>query len=684
MYAFSDGSPFYELMVAVFVFVVCVAITRILPVARWLDCRLTGLVTFFRRRGLFTGDDPVLEQRRIDLLRIVAGTLAAWSAGQELVAALLTGEALTIGLQMTALALALLVAIGLGTPVAALVFALLLNLIVDNLARASNLGSMVLAILLMAFAFAPAGRSLSVDAWLVRRSGTTGALVRWLYAFWGPVSLDRAAVVKGCAFVAYAAISFHSALAHLGEEAWRTGAVNAWILLWPVSNPWFHAQADALYQAAPRLYVNVGRLSTWGILAWELTMLPLALLGRWTRGFVVVWGVLFFLVAVLVLPLRLLGWYELLLWALLFWDLRRPGGATARGVYNSGPVVMPRAFALAFGILLAAFLVRLPYLRDLPVASTAALWSTRLVGQAPLVFGIGPVNVYNRNQLDLRLRTTVARWTDGQDVVADAQSVSQRLPRIEQYRASIMYGRLAASRAVCGDEEAYAYFARFGNQYAYLAAAPGRSGPLVFVADFLVFDWPTIEDLQAYRYRPVEPTTVCRVSSVVGSGRPPSVVFTERGAEMLAEQAGLSFRPRPDRAELLLRFPCRAEAERLAWWFDRPNLAPRGPEATPAAQKALAGLIDKSPVQCFADMEAALRTVDLDWRPAHPPPPAPCEPDLELARAYATATAGDPLASTVTEALGRAQAALSRRDHATCLLAAAEIRRAYVLAVGGP
>jgi hypothetical protein len=45
MYAFSDGSPVYELLVAVTMIFACVLIAAVKPIARALGCLAAGLVT---------------------------------------------------------------------------------------------------------------------------------------------------------------------------------------------------------------------------------------------------------------------------------------------------------------------------------------------------------------------------------------------------------------------------------------------------------------------------------------------------------------------------------------------------------------------------------------------------------------------------------------------------------------
>lgn len=695
---FSNGDPLYAVCVAVALFLACMVASRLRAVAPALDRALAGLARWVRKRGLFTIEDRFVEQRRIDVLRVVLGLLVAWRARDDLATILIAGDPLPIALSATALVLSLLVTVGLGTPVAALVFALLVNLVIDGLAGSSNLESMVLAILLTVFAYAPAGRTLSMDAWLMRQPGLVGAAIRSMYRLFGPFTTCRASLVKGWALVAFAAISFHASLLHLQEEAWRSGALNAWLLLAPRTNAWFHEQADWLYRTSPFAYVTFARASTWGMLIWELTMLPLILLGRWSRIMAVTWGVLFAAVSVAVLPLRMLGWYELVLWAVLFMDLPlggRPardsstlavgilGRANAPGPSTNARTVgftsAVRAFALFATVLLAAYLVRMPLARDLPGVRVAASWSRALVGQAPLALGLGPVDVYNDVQFAGGRLTTRSWWSDGRRMI-DSSVVGPFVTAPDGQEAARHLRTMAIHRAPCGDKAFHAYLTRYGERYVD-HLPPARSPSYVFLTEFVYSEWPTVDDFAVYRYRPIESTVVCRLTSEVGSGQTPTLTITERGIDILTREAGLPFKPRHEWAPLLYDFPCLAEVQRLSWWFDRPNLAPRGPEAETALRRVLSDVSTKNPLRCFAEVDATLAGMDLDWRAENLPPPAPCGPDFGLAHAYATIMEGYPLVHKIAVAVERARAAQARDDHAACLLATAEARRLYVNAI---
>lgn len=139
----------------------------------------------------------------------------------------------------------------------------------------------------------------------------------------------------------------------------------------------------------------------------------------------------------------------------------------------------------------------------------------------------------------------------------------------------------------------------------------------------------------------------------------------------------------PENVELLYRFPCRDEARRVGWWFDRPQLAPRGPAALGAIRRLVARLGSADAAACFAAAEAAVQTLGLDWGPDRPPPAnASCEVDLALGGLYYDRVFDERLRTEGRGALDRAVAARQAGDEAGCLLASAEVRRVFLRAVG--
>lgn len=146
----------------------------------------------------------------------------------------------------------------------------------------------------------------------------------------------------------------------------------------------------------------------------------------------------------------------------------------------------------------------------------------------------------------------------------------------------------------------------------------------------------------------------------------------------------LPYRLPAEAVPLVDRFPCVAEADRLAWWNARPQLSASSPDAIRALDRAVTDATVKDPVTCMGEILAATDALNLDWRNDNPPPSASCEADLTLAHAYYDAAFDDALRAATLPLLNGATVANARRDSATCLLGTSAVRRAYYAATGAP
>ena len=712
-YSFSDGSPSYEVAAFCAAFALCLLVASRPAVRRILGGWLASLDAFLWRRGLFRVDDVDAEQRRLDLVRIALGALASWRMARELVLAPAEDPTL-VSVQVLSLALSLMIAFGVATPVVAALHMLLLNLIFDNLTSASNVGSQVQAMILLVLVFAPAGRTRSVDALLLRRDDRFGAAWRRLYAPWGHLTAERAALLRWGALLCYAAVSFHSGLLHALDRAWATGYLSGWVLLSDVTNPKFHAIADRLYQLSPFLFVNLSRVATYSLLGWLLLLLPLVLWGGVVRTAAIVYGLLFFSQAAFVMPFQMLGWFEFLLWALLFWDgrlpplprwLRRAGDAVvamstparvavrawlphrpgAVAAVTAGP--FPRsdrlfhAAMLSLAVLLAAFFMRLPLLRDLPVGSAVAAVSRDALGQAPLVFGIGPLSVLNGNDLRMLRITFETYWTEGDAPISDTRLVNAGTADSLAYAVTKELQLMAYYGEVCGEEVVDSVLAtRYARNYRPI----GQHGPTYFHTQFFTTDWPTESDFAGYKYAPVVRRPTCLVSVNADTLKLERVQYSTASSEVITRRYNLPFRIHPESVPLLGRFPCREEKDRIAAWFDSEWYGLRHSKLAPLVDGLMEDKVGYTDATCFADVQKILATFPLDSDPRVIDPGADCTADLALAEAYYDRVFDGPLRAWTVGLINRATIAYARGDAETCLLAAIEVRRAYLRSLGAP
>lgn len=316
MFPYSDGSPPYEAAVAACL-IVAFSVIGLTPARHRFNSLTHRIASGLRRTGMFSANISLsAEVHRMDLLRIAIGLMATLHYLPELRSAIAigaTGNALWFG---ATTALCACVTVGFATPLASVALLLSLNILVVNYTLNISIGSLAIAMCLIPMAIAPAGHTLSIDAMLLRRKTP----VTMLYAVWGAPTVDRIQIGRFLALLAFAAINIYSALNHLQAQTWLDGLTVATILLFPVIDPKYHEVAATIYSHAPALYVAISKFTTWGMIAWQLFMVPLALWSRWTRLIVIVWGIIFFVFSAHVLAIKTLGTYEYVLFAIVFWS----------------------------------------------------------------------------------------------------------------------------------------------------------------------------------------------------------------------------------------------------------------------------------------------------------------------------------------------------------------------------
>jgi len=273
------------------------------------------------RRNAFVVSDVTAGYRKLDLVRIGIGYLASMRY-LELVHSSAQAGGINLALSAAGFGLAIALTFGFCTPIASFALMVLGNTIIDNYLGASTLGSMVLSNMLLIAVLAPAGATLSVDALLVSRfpENCMARFINKLYAWTGPTSEKRLVLAIMAGVLVYYMLCLYSVLIHMHDPAWKSGNVTAWILLSPVFNPEYASLIDSFYKASPGLFVELGRLSMYGMILWYLIFLPGLFMGKAVRTWVVYWSLAFWLISAFVLPLSYLGKYELFLWILLFFS----------------------------------------------------------------------------------------------------------------------------------------------------------------------------------------------------------------------------------------------------------------------------------------------------------------------------------------------------------------------------
>lgn len=318
-FAFSEISPWREYFSFVAVVVFWVGFCSIPYIRRHVPILIDRFLHFSRRRGAISELSLEADLRRVDLVRIVVGLFGCLRYGAICLSAIDSGGQAQLVWAAGAALLSLAVMVGLFTPFA--VFFLMggANILADNFLGASTLGTMVFSIVMLLCLLAPAGRTLSVDRWLVNRGTPLLAdMVGWQLRISGACSHNRLLWAKFVSLLAYFCVCLYSITWHLNDEAWTSGMVLAWVMLSPMAMPTLAGTGWAMYEWSPWLYVNVTRLICVGMFAWYVLVLPGLFMGRWFRAYAIYWGLCFFLVSTFGLSLSYLGLYELLFWFALF------------------------------------------------------------------------------------------------------------------------------------------------------------------------------------------------------------------------------------------------------------------------------------------------------------------------------------------------------------------------------
>ncbi|BCF98059.1 hypothetical protein PPGU19_026280 [Paraburkholderia sp. PGU19] len=299
-----------------------------IPAARRVGaCYFSTLSRFATKMGI-DPTDVYRDAVKIDLIRILFGALVSYRYIPQLQYALAAGTPEQVAVASLSLLLAGCLVIGFAVPLASLALGILINPVIDTYLANPGIGSLVISMMALALVVLPAGTTLSVDAKLLQRPW--GAATRALYAAWGSPSIERARVARLLPLLAYASISFCSAFQHSHEPEWQSGDMVGLLLMLPLMNPGSHAAFSWAAEHAPRLYSALSDIATGGMLAWQVLMIPLLLINRYTRILCIVWGIPFFLASQHMLNIKMLGVFEYVLWGLIFINV--PGRADRQTV----------------------------------------------------------------------------------------------------------------------------------------------------------------------------------------------------------------------------------------------------------------------------------------------------------------------------------------------------------------
>jgi len=330
-------------------------------------------------------------------------------------------------------------------------------------------------------------------------------------------------------------------------------------------------------------------------------------------------------------------------------------------------------------VLASAYALRLPAVAGVAAFDSLARVSAGVVGRATLAYGLGAVNVFNKEDLLTNRFSLQAWWGDGTERVAGFAEITPYLSATEQHTLTALQQRRAAHGRYCDEPFVRDYFAPLGWRHAEPILRDALDRPLYLHTVFTYVQWPTAADLAAFRYVPVEARPVCEVVVDAETAEPFLTVYSEYGTDLMNGGVELPFQARADVMPLLGRFPCSAEARRARHWLEQlEDGRPRDAALLATLDAAMDAPHTLSPAECFALVEAAGASRDLDWRASNlPPADQPCDADLGVANEIYSRVLTGPRRDAVLPYLNGAVVAHARGDYQSCLLAASEVRRTY-------
>ena len=186
----------------------------------------------------------------------------------------------------------------------------------DQVLNTDTLGNDVGAMLAILLWASNCGKYVSIDGLLISRSRIQ-SFDKFLLYYQGPPSYETLSVAKLLAIFSYWLVCLYSLSMHINEPAWMSGNAGPWLL----ANNFMSIYSKELVTLFSAAEINVifAKISLWMMLPWYLLILPFTIIGGWFREYIIIWGILFFILSTFILQLGWLGEIEFLLWAAIFW-----------------------------------------------------------------------------------------------------------------------------------------------------------------------------------------------------------------------------------------------------------------------------------------------------------------------------------------------------------------------------
>ncbi len=296
--------------------------------------------------------DLLFEEKKLNIARILIGVAIFWRTAKVAFAANFYFPADTnflgfnfsseVAFALIECALALLLTAGVFTPLV-LASILITYPFFDKTLSISTLGTSVMLFFLFGLFMINFRSRYSLDAWVENRENKSvlkRALQR-VYQILGNPDSKRIRRIYFLCFVCYATISLGAMLHHINDPHWIGGHTVSALLTNSYLCPHyaFFQSIEASWPTAFFLF------SASGIIAqtfFQFAMIP-CLFSRWGTVFVVLQGLVFFLVSAICISLSYLPFVELVLWGVIFWSSSLHSRAFAKRKATLPPAPQPLA-----------------------------------------------------------------------------------------------------------------------------------------------------------------------------------------------------------------------------------------------------------------------------------------------------------------------------------------------------
>lgn len=270
------------------------------------------------RTKLYQVTDVDAEQKKINILRIIFSLIFLYREFFVVYAGHYYYNLFLFDLiGIVYLVLGVFLAIGFFTPVVSVIIIIVCN-VLDYKFGTATLGTNIFRFMLIGMLFLNTGTKYSIDNYILNKfpNSFLASAVRKIYTIIGYPNAEQIRLVYFLLFLTYAFISFSAMLFHSSDPMWMKGeTVHAMLTSSYLCT--YYDFFRAIERDYPLILEFISVLAGIGQSLFQLLMIPLIFL-RIGRLFVVIWGLMFFVLSFFLLQLSYLPHLEFVLWAMIF------------------------------------------------------------------------------------------------------------------------------------------------------------------------------------------------------------------------------------------------------------------------------------------------------------------------------------------------------------------------------